>query len=608
MTQNKEESLQGLIDHLPVVVFEYTFFPDGHRDFTFISPRAEELLGINPGVIMNGHLSISSFIHPDDLPAFNKSIDESVRLIKEWMWEGRCKGKLGYLWLQAQGFPVKMDDGSLAYNGIFFDITEKKKLEEQQLETERRYRDLIDHLPLGIVIHTNRKLKFVNAAAARMVGANSAEELIGMDVMRFAHPDSLESIKERQNKVLMGEEAPKLEEKYIRLDGTVIHVESSAHPYQFEGESAIQIIFNDITDRKKAEASFRKTETLFYQLFQNTPLAVTLLNEDGNVVQINRGFEEMFGFTVKELEGKSLNQFIVPNDLKEEGNDLNNLISSNRVVRTETLRYRKDKSPLSVIIYGVPVLLQDQTIGIFGMYVDITESKKIQEELKVRNTELDNFVYKVSHDLRAPLSSVLGLANLATLPGNDDNLVDYIKLMRQKVEQLDHFIGDVLSHSKNLKMDLIVQDVDFQRIVDQTFNDLNYLKGVEQVQKDIHISAINFQSDPWRVAEIFRNLISNAIKYRRLDHSQTRILVDITTEKNHCSIIFSDNGIGIEKSNLERIFEMFYRASDQSDGSGLGLYIVRNAVEKLGGNVKVESELGQGTTFKIILPNQGLAK
>ncbi|MEJ0055468.1 MAG: PAS domain-containing protein [Bacteroidota bacterium] len=76
MTQNKEESLQGLIDHLPVVVFEYTFFPDGHRDFTFISPRAEELLGINSGVIMNGHLSISDFIHPDDHLVFNSSIDE----------------------------------------------------------------------------------------------------------------------------------------------------------------------------------------------------------------------------------------------------------------------------------------------------------------------------------------------------------------------------------------------------------------------------------------------------------------------------------------------------------------------------------------------------
>ncbi|NOT75473.1 MAG: PAS domain S-box protein [Cyclobacteriaceae bacterium] len=607
MIQKKEESLQRLIDHLPVVVFEYTFFPDGHRDFTFISPRAEVLLGISPGVIMNGHLSISSFIHPTDLAFFNESINESVSQLKEWKWEGRCKGINGYLWIEAQGFPIKMDDGSVSYNGIFFDITEKKRLEQQQLETEQRYRDLIEQLPLGIVIHINGILVFVNAAAAKMVGGKQ-EDLIGMNAYAFAHPDSFAEIRERGEKVLHGESTPPIEQKYLRLDGSTIHVEASGHPYQYRGENAIQIIFSDITERKRAEASFKKTETLFYQLFQSTPLAVTLLNEEGNVVQINKGFEETFGFNVEELQGKSLNQFIVPSDLKEEGNDLNNLISSNQVVKMETIRHRKDKTLLSVIIYGVPVLLQDQTIGIFGMYVDITDTKKTEEELKIRNTELDNFVYKVSHDLRAPLSSILGLANLATLPGNDDNLVDYIKLMRQKVEQLDHFISDVLSHSKNLKMDLLVEQVDFQKIIDQTFSDLNYLKGADLVKKDIHVTSKEFYSDPWRVAEIFRNLISNAIKYRRLDHDQTHIVIDISMDDEYCKIVFKDNGIGIDKASLDRIFEMFYRASDQSEGSGLGLYIVRNAVEKLGGNVRVESELGKGTTFRILLPNQRINK
>ncbi len=604
MIQNKEISLQRLIDNLPVVVYEYTFFPDGSRDFTFVTPRAEDLLGIEPGIIMSGMLSLSSYIHPEDLSEFNESINESFKEIKHWNCEGRCKTRRGYLWLQAQGLPTKTQDGRVIYNGIFFDISDKKRIEHQQLETDKRYRDLVEQLPLGIVIYANRKLKFVNTAAAKIVGASNPKELIGMDVMRFVHPDSLNEIIKRGEEILRGESTLRKELKFLRLDGTTIEVESSGHPYQYEGEPAGQIIFTDITERKRAEASFRKTETLFFQLFQNSPLAVTRLNEEGNVVEINKGFEEMFGFFESELKGKSLNQFIVPVDLKEEGNDLNNLISSNRVVRTETIRYRKDKTLLSVIIYGVPVLLEDQTIGIFGMYVDITESKKVEEELKIRNTELDNFVYKVSHDLRAPLSSVLGLAHLAALPGNDDNLVDYIKLMGQKVEQLDHFISDVLSHSKNLKMDVIVDKVDLQKILDQAFSDLNYLKGVEQVRKRITITGGAFYSDPWRVAEIFRNLVSNAIKYRRLHQGETFISVDIAMEPNHTSIVFTDNGIGIEKASLDKIFEMFYRASDQSEGSGLGLYIVRNAIEKLGGTVKVESELGKGTTFKIILPNQ----
>ena len=602
------DSRKRLIDHLPAVVFEYTFFPDGRRHFTYLSPRCEELLGVDPEVVMREHIPIHSFIHPDDIPAFDVSVEESMRSLKNWNWEGRCKGKHGFLWLQTQGKPVKMEDERVVYSGIFFDITEKKRLEQQQIETEQQYRNLVEQLPLGIVILVNGKLKFANAAAAGMVGAKNPQELIGMDAMSFIHPDSITLVMERMGKVLNGESVPTVEEKYVRLDKTLINVETSGHPYFYEGELAIQVIFTDITERKKAEANLRKTETLLYKLFQSTPLAVTLLSEEGNVVQINKGFEEMFGYKLMELEGKSLNQFIVPSDLKEEGNNLNNLISSNQVVRTETIRYNKERKILSVIIYGVPVLLQDQTIGIFGMYVDITERRKVEEELKVRNAELDNFVYKVSHDLRAPLSSVLGLAHLASIPGNDDNLAYYVELMGQKAKQLDHFISDVLSHSKNLKMDLKVEKIDFQKIIDETFNDLSFLTGAEQVTRKVNISGKAFYSDRWRIGEIFRNLISNSIKYRKLDKPETYITCSIDTTDTQCSIFFQDDGIGIDKVSLEKIFEMFYRASDQSDGSGLGLYIVKNAVDKLGGKIWVESELERGTVFKIDLPNQRLSK
>jgi PAS domain S-box-containing protein len=609
MTFKQKENWQRLIDHLPVVVFEYTFFPNGTRGFTYVSPRCEELLGVLPEAIMDEQFHISSFILDDDMPSFNHSIESSVERMSEWSWQGRCRGKDGVIWLETRGTPVKTDDGRILYNGIFSDSTARKRLEKTQVETEQRYRELVENLPLGLAIHSRGKIRYLNAAAARMIGVDKLTQVEGLEVAQFVHPDSRSVVKERVEKVLNGQSVPPVEEKYVRLDGKVIDVEASGYPYSYLGEPAVQVIFSDITERKNAEASLRKSETLFSQMFQNTPMAVTLLNEEGNVVRINKGFEEMFGFSVEELEGKGLNQFIVPDDLESEGNDLNTIISSNRVVKMETIRHRKDKTILSVIIYGVPVLLEDQTIGIFGMYVDITERRKVEEELKIRNTELDNFVYKVSHDLRAPLSSVLGLVHLAGLPGNNDSLADYLKLVGQKAEQLDHFISDVLSHSKNLKMELKIEEVDFQKTIDQTFNGLNYLKGAEAVETDVKIAVSGFYSDPWRIAEIFRNLVSNAIKYRKLTADRTRIGILIEQgSRSQCNIVFSDDGIGIGKDNLEKIFEMFYRASAQSDGSGLGLYIVKNAIEKLGGTIKVESEPGKGTTFKISLPNQRLVK
>ena len=238
------------------------------------------------------------------------------------------------------------------------------------------------------------------------------------------------------------------------------------------------------------------------------------------------------------------------------------------------------------------------------MYVDITSQKMIEEELKVRNTELDNFVYKVSHDLRAPLSSVLGLVNLAQHPDNQDDPKAYLKIIGERVNQLDHFISDVLSHSKNLKLEIKNGLIHFDQIIDTTFRNLSYMEGADQIRKEIKIIGDDFYSDPWRVEEVFRNLISNAIKYRKVGNPSHEITITIMIEQNEAVITFKDNGIGIAKQNLNRVFEMFYRASEQSGGSGLGLYIVKNAVEKLRGRVTASSEPGLYTIFEIVLPNQ----
>ncbi len=369
-------------------------------------------------------------------------------------------------------------------------------------------------------------------------------------------------------------------------------------------------IILDITERKRkeqeAEAVSKRNETMFTQLFNSAPMGLVLLDEQGKVELVNQGFREMFGYDLAALKGMNLNDFIVPDDLKNEGIDLNNLITANKIISVVTRRKHRAGHIVDVLLYGVPVELNHRTIGIYGVYVDITERKKVEEELKVRNTELDNFVYKVSHDLRAPLSSILGLVNLARLPGNEDNPMDYINIIGNKVEDLDHFISDVLSHSKNLKMDVSITRVDFNMIISRTFTDLNYLEGASEMMVYRRVGESIFYSDPWRISEIFRNLVSNAIKYRQINGHPPEIRIEVNADQQQTEIVFTDNGIGIEKKDLAKIFEMFYRATVQSDGSGIGLYIVKNAVEKLGGTISVHSEAGIGTTFTIILPNRSM--
>ncbi len=723
-----------IISKLQAGVFEYTLFPDGHRDFTFISPYCEKILETSREELLSGIQPMVSHVNAEDQESFLLHYNQCIAQHEKFKWEGRIVIPSGKTkWIEAIADPAKMDDGSVIWIGLVTDITAKKEIEQSNrenkqrldlalksselgiwdynykshttiinekwaeitgypkavleemfchcedfvhpedlpnytaalerhkkketdfyevvyrfqlkkgdwkwilergqtiefdamgkplrsvgtlqdfenqktveqiaIETEGRYRELVETLPLGIVIYQDNVLVFANKLAAKLLGATQPDELIGKPALSFVHPDSMDNSLTRLKALMDGKPVPTIEQKYIRLDGQEIMVDVSAHNLTFRGKPAIQIIIKDTTEERETRLAKLKTETLFSQLFKSSPFGLVMLDEAGKVVQVNEGFEKMFGFAGKDLAGKSLNDFIVPQELESEGNDLNTLITSEQIVKIETIRLHKNKNSLSVIVYGVPVPLENKTISIFGVYVDITAQKKIEEELKVRNIELDNFVYKVSHDLRAPLSSVLGLVNLAKLEGNDDSLAEYIKLIGQKVQQLDHFIGDVLSHSKNLKLDVKIEKIDLRKLIDQTYTDLNYLKGADQIKKEIQIEGDDFYSDPWRIGEILRNLVSNSIKYRDFTRTDPEIKININVREDRVVILFADNGIGIGQTNLNKIFEMFYRASLQSDGSGLGLYIVKNAVEKLGGILKVTSDIGKGTTFELKLPN-----
>lgn len=597
--------MQHIIDNLPVVIFEYTFFPDGSRDFTYLSQRCETILGVSREMLLSGTYPLQSFIHHDDWEHFNKLFGESSQEVKPFNWEGRIFVAKGIIkWFEVTGLPVRHEGGKIRYSGVISDIGQRKELEQKQNESDLRYRNLVESLPLGMGIHQKGKLVYVNEYAIRLLEATHVGQLIGKSVLDFVHPEELEAAKELMKGVMMGQPVTGVRERFVTLKGNEIFVETSAHPFTFSGAPAVQLIVRDITEQTKAQETNRKTELLFSELFNSAPMAIVLLDSKGNVDRMNRGFEQMFGFTISELKGKSLNEFIVPPNLEAEGNDLNSVISGDQVVRLETIRLRRDDERLSVIIYGVPIHMEDETIGIFGVYVDITAQKMIEEELKVRNTELDNFVYKVSHDLRAPLSSVLGLVNLAQHPNNQDDLKGYMKIIGDRITQLDHFISDVLSHSKNLKLDIKNSLIRFDEIINSAFHNLSYMEGANLISKDVQVAGGDFYSDLWRVEEIFRNLISNAIKYRKANNPKPEIRIRIAIEQNEAIISFRDNGIGITKHSLNKVFDMFYRASEQSGGSGLGLYIVKNAVEKLGGRVSVGSEPDLYTIFEIVLPNR----
>ena len=590
--------MRELFKDLPGVIYEYVIRTDNTRAFTFVSETSKSILGIECTALLADASLLRKSVHPEDLADFEHSLKASHEQHSLWNWEGRIYVNDSIRWIETRSSEVVAND-EIVRKGIIIDVTERKR---QEQEYETRYQMLVETLPLGVGIHANGKLVIANSYAHRLLKANPGE-LIGRSVFDFVHPDSRELVMSRMKRVSAGEFLPVAEERLVCMNGDIVDVETLAVPYTYRKKPAIQLIVRDLTEQKRAQEAIRKNETFFSQLFEIVPMAVVMLDSVGRVELVNKGFSEMFGYSIDELKGNNLNDFIVPEQYQNEGIDINNLVTSDKVIQVEAIRKNKNGGLINVILYGMPVRLEEKIIGIYGVYVDISQRKRMEEELQIRNDELDNFVYKVSHDLRAPLSSILGLVHLAKLPGNTDDISQYMKIIGQKVAGLDHFISDVLSHSKNLKRAVETERVDFGRLIEQTVSDLNYLQGAADVEFIVDTDPGEFYSDPWRISEIFRNLVSNAIKYRQ-QGGKPRVTVNIQIEDDLARIIFTDNGIGIEKQKLDRVFEMFYRATEQSDGSGIGLYIVKNAVEKLGGTVRIESTVGVGTTFHIDLPNR----
>lgn len=246
---------------------------------------------------------------------------------------------------------------------------------------------------------------------------------------------------------------------------------------------------------------------------------------------------------------------------------------------------------------------------------DITERKLNEQELRNKNTELekinkelDSFVYSASHDLRAPLKSVLGLVNLTKMDyeiSNFESIYEYSTLIEKSITKLDDTLQKIINYSANARSEVIYEPIEFEIMINDIYDTLMYIPRFTKIKKTVAVKkeTDTFLSDTGRITIIFNNLISNAIKYSNPYIEESFIHINILINKEEAIIEFEDNGIGINENYLDKIFNMFYRATEKSDGSGLGLYIVKEVIEKLHGSIEVSSKINIGTKFTIRIPN-----
>ncbi|MBC7487423.1 MAG: hypothetical protein H7282_11795, partial [Cytophagaceae bacterium] len=221
-------------------------------------------------------------------------------------------------------------------------------------------------------------------------------------------------------------------------------------------------------------------------------------------------------------------------------------------------------------------------------------------ELEEANERLETFVYKASHDIKGPLKSIIGLTVVGQKDVQDENAKTYFDHILKSTKKLDNLLMDLLQITKVRKTTLQLERINFNEMVAGVLSSFENFPGYEKMKISIEIKEnVPFYSDKKLLNSIIQNLIENPIKY--LDPKKIPNILDIkiSVTKKMTELIFTDNGVGISKESQKYIFDMFFKANENANGTGLGLYIVKTTVEKLQGSILLESEPGKGSTFTI---------
>ena len=334
-----------------------------------------------------------------------------------------------------------------------------------------------------------------------------------------------------------------------------------------------------------------------------------------NSIYVSSQWKELLGYNANELSSISIDQFISfihPEDGATTHQKTQNVLKTLESYQSEVrIRTKSGKYKWFLDSGIVKPGFNNQAEFVIGSLIDIDDRKKAESEITLKNIqlaktneELDRFVYSASHDMRAPLSSLLGLINLSEKTDAIEDFRIYHGMMKERIKVMEGFIKEVTDYSRNTRLDLVLTKHALRTIVNEVVDNLAYSYTNKKLKVEIDIDpSLSITTDVSRLKVVLNNLISNSYKYQRLVEDYPFIKIAGQLSSNNTFVVsVSDNGTGISAAHHHRIFDMFYRASENSEGSGLGLYIVKETLQKLGGDIQVESTEGKGSIFSFSLP------
>ncbi|MBI5578960.1 MAG: PAS domain S-box protein [Deltaproteobacteria bacterium] len=588
--------------------------------FVFINPSGLEMLGAKSADEVLGR-PIWDFCHPDyrllGEQRFRQCLKEGVCQPLAEFEITRLDGKGGTV--ESAAVPV-MYQGRNAVLAVWRDITDSIQAERSLRESEANFRLLVETAPEAIFIQTKGRFAYLNSAALKLFGAESADQLLRRPAFERIHPDFHRAVHERAQ-ILTREQrpVPSMEEVYLKMDGGHIDVDVSAVPFKFQGQNGALVFVRDITGRKKVEAALRESEEN-YRLFFDNALDAIFIAQDGVIKFPNQRVLDWSGLSAEKLKHVAFETFIHPEDraaaveryqrrLRGENIPMPNVF---RLIHPKGQEFWVQASAVSIDWEGRPAQL--------NFVRDITAQKKLEDQLvQAQKMEaIGSLAGGIAHDFNNILSVIIGNSEILDLTNAvESSAKDSLSQIMAAAQRAKQLVKQILAFSRHTKQEKHI--INLKPIVKETIEFLrSSLPAAIQLKYHLDPNSGQVLADTTQMQQVLMNLCTNAshameteggvleIDLRNVELAEEDVRFESEVEAGgYARLTVSDTGHGIDPTILSRIFEPYFTTKEQGKGTGLGLSVVHGIIKSYGGMIRVYSEMGKGTSFRVYVPLAG---
>ncbi|MEL7833920.1 PAS domain S-box protein [Fodinibius sp. Rm-B-1B1-1] len=577
--QKAYDELSHHVNHSPLAMIKW----DENYEIIEWSKRAEEITGYSKREALGQNPEYFDF-YEEGLESVRQDMNYLVSGKRNRShFETKMYHREGHLVdINVHSSALRDDNGKLVSVLTFIeDVTERK-------HTEIRYQRLFENANDGIFIMKGDQFIECNNQVLNIYKLSSKSDILGKTPVDFSpeyQPDGVKSKKKAQekiNKALNGT-AEVFEWQHQTSEGKPVDVEVSLNRLDMGEEAYVQAIVRDITDQKKAQEKIQKSEALFRKLFLKAPGAMVMIDPNNRVKRVNKSFEDLFGYTEKELKGNDIDEIIVGEDDGQVIPRMPDRGFREDKFYTDIIRYTKDGEKLNLLLGAIPVYLDDEPIAGFGIYVDVTEQKKYQQQLQQSVKEKQVLLEEIHHRVKNNLAIISGMLQLQAFEAENPEIKSALNDGQLRIQSIG-IVHELLYQSD----DFI--DISFEEYISKLVKTIRETLPFEHQHIDVQVDTGNVLLDINQAipsAILINELVTNAYKHAFTNGETGTIQITLEEKDQTISIYVVDDGKGLpQEFSVENL-------------SSIGMNLIQTLTDQLEGNLEYSSSNGKGTEFCI---------